>query len=223
MSDVTEVDDDVLEEIAAHDPDILCVALGNPKQERFIAAHRDRLGIPVMMGIGGSLDMLVGDRKRAPRWAQRVGAEWIFRAAQEPGRLGKRYAKDAVVFAPRVARYVWALRRHRHGPEVRVGGDDGAVEVSAGVPAIGAGAGSAHGASYAAAAARLAEGADLTVDLGAGVPRPRGLAEVVGLVRVARRHGRRIVERDVPPEARDELQALDLPSWLVDQSGLVRR
>ena len=78
----------------------MCVALGNPKQERFIKAHRDRLRVPVMIGVGGSLDMLVGERKRAPSWMQRTGTEWIARMVQEPRRLGRRYAHDLRVFGP---------------------------------------------------------------------------------------------------------------------------
>ena len=84
IPDPTTVDDAVLEAITAVDADILCVALGNPKQERFIKAHRERLGVPVMIGVGGSLDLLVGERRRAPRWMQRTGTEWIARLAQEP-------------------------------------------------------------------------------------------------------------------------------------------
>ena len=95
LRDVTEVDDDDIDRIRDFDPDILCVAFGNPKQERFIAAHRDRLRCPVMIGIGGSLDLLVGDKRRAPAWAQHGGAEWVYRALQEPGRLGRRYLHDA--------------------------------------------------------------------------------------------------------------------------------
>ena len=84
IPDPSSVDDRVLDDIAAVDADILCVAFGNPKQERFIEAHRDRLRVPVMIGVGGSLDMLVGERKRAPRWMQRTGTEWIARMVQEP-------------------------------------------------------------------------------------------------------------------------------------------
>ena len=75
--------------------DILFVALGNPKQERFIVRHRDRLRTPVMIGVGGSLDMMVGERKRAPGWVQRIGLEWVVRALQEPRRLGVRTSARA--------------------------------------------------------------------------------------------------------------------------------
>ncbi|MEZ5296356.1 MAG: WecB/TagA/CpsF family glycosyltransferase [Ilumatobacteraceae bacterium] len=100
IPDPTHVDDDVLASIAATGADVLLVALGNPKQERFITTHRERLGIPVSIGVGGSLDMLTGERRRAPQAVQRLGLEWVYRAAQEPQRLGRRYAHDIRVFSP---------------------------------------------------------------------------------------------------------------------------
>ena len=109
IPDVSATPDDVLQRLAEVDADILCVALGNPKQERFIRANRDRLRTPVMIGVGGTLDMIVGDKKRAPQWMQRSGLEWSFRALQEPQRLGKRYAHDARVFLPRLRSYLRRL------------------------------------------------------------------------------------------------------------------
>jgi N-acetylglucosaminyldiphosphoundecaprenol N-acetyl-beta-D-mannosaminyltransferase len=85
---------DILDRIHAVHPDILLVAFGNPKQEKWIWMHRKRLGVPVSMGVGGSFDMLVGDVVRAPRWIQRSGLEWAMRFAQEPSRLGPRYLRD---------------------------------------------------------------------------------------------------------------------------------
>lgn len=120
ISNPSQVDDEVIDDIRRVDPDILCVALGNPKQERFIAAHRDRLGCPVMVGIGGSLDMLVGDKRRAPRWVQSVGAEWIVRAAQEPARLGGRYLGDARSFVPLLARARRTSKKYQEGPSAHL-------------------------------------------------------------------------------------------------------
>ena len=102
---------EALDAIAAVDADVLCVALGNPKQERFIAASRGRLRTPVMIGIGGSLDLLVGVRRRAPQVVQRLALEWVYRAIQEPARLGPRYAKDIVVLGPTMARHILTARR----------------------------------------------------------------------------------------------------------------
>lgn len=99
------------------DADICCVAFGNPKQERFIARFGSSLGIPVMIGVGGTLDFLVGEQRRAPRWMQRTGLEWLHRASTDPRRLARRYARDAVVFLPRIGRDAVTTRwRRRDSP-----------------------------------------------------------------------------------------------------------
>jgi len=86
----------LLQEIERADPAILLVAFGNPKQEIWIHRHRDRLKVPVAIGIGGALDMIAGSLKRAPKWVQSLQLEWCFRLAQEPLRLLPRYVRDAV-------------------------------------------------------------------------------------------------------------------------------
>jgi N-acetylglucosaminyldiphosphoundecaprenol N-acetyl-beta-D-mannosaminyltransferase len=93
---------DILHRIHTAKPDILLVALGNPKQEKWIWMHRKRLGVPVAMGVGGSFEILVGDVRRAPRWIQRCGLEWVMRLVQEPSRLGPRYLRDFVGLAQRL-------------------------------------------------------------------------------------------------------------------------
>ncbi|MBX3199898.1 MAG: WecB/TagA/CpsF family glycosyltransferase [Labilithrix sp.] len=75
-------------------PDVLLVALGAPKQEKWIAENKDRLGVPVAIGVGGSFEMAAGMRRRAPRWLQRSGLEWLYRFSQEPRRLFQRYFVD---------------------------------------------------------------------------------------------------------------------------------
>lgn len=82
---------EVESEILAARPHILFVALGAPKQEYWIYEHLDRLGVPLAMGIGGSFEMVSGATRRAPRWVQAAGMEWLFRLALEPRRLWKRY------------------------------------------------------------------------------------------------------------------------------------
>ncbi|HKA09597.1 MAG TPA: WecB/TagA/CpsF family glycosyltransferase [Candidatus Dormibacteraeota bacterium] len=75
---------------------VLLVALGNPKQELWIARHRDRLpGIAVAVGVGCVFDILAGRVSRAPRWMQRGGLEWLYRLVNEPQRLAGRFARDA--------------------------------------------------------------------------------------------------------------------------------
>lgn len=106
----------VLAEIRAGRPDIVCVALGNPKQERWIERHGATVGAPVYVGVGGSLDFITGVTRRAPVWMQRSGLEWLHRAASEPRRLVGRYARDGRVFVPRVLAQAW--RGRRRGPAV---------------------------------------------------------------------------------------------------------
>ncbi len=93
---------DILGRIHAAKPDILLVALGNPKQEKWIWVHRKRLGVPVAMGVGGSFEILVGDVRRAPKFIQRCGLEWLMRLVQEPSRLGPRYMRDFLGLARRL-------------------------------------------------------------------------------------------------------------------------
>jgi N-acetylglucosaminyldiphosphoundecaprenol N-acetyl-beta-D-mannosaminyltransferase len=85
---------EMLERIQAAKPEILLVALGNPKQEKWIWMNRKRMGVPVAMGVGGSFEIIVGDMVRAPRWVQRCGLEWAMRLVQEPQRLWPRYLRD---------------------------------------------------------------------------------------------------------------------------------
>ncbi len=87
-------------------PDIICVALGHPKQERWIRAHGADLQIPVAIGVGGTLDFIANQRKRAPKWIGAIGFEWLYRLAQEPKRLARRYLDDFTVFIPTIARSI---------------------------------------------------------------------------------------------------------------------
>ena len=89
---------EIAERINAAAPDILFVALGNPKQELWMSRNAARLRVGAMIGIGGTFNFIAGKVKRAPRWMQRCGLEWIYRIAQEPGRLWKRYAYGLVKF-----------------------------------------------------------------------------------------------------------------------------
>jgi N-acetylglucosaminyldiphosphoundecaprenol N-acetyl-beta-D-mannosaminyltransferase len=72
-------------------PGFLFVALGAPRQDRWISEHLAQLNVPVSMGVGCVLDLLAGEVTRAPGWMQSAGLEWAFRLGQEPGRLWRRY------------------------------------------------------------------------------------------------------------------------------------
>lgn len=69
--------------------DILLCALGVPKQEKWLSRYRQDLQIPVMIGVGGTFDVMAGKAKRAPRWMQRAGLEWSYRLLRQPSRIGR--------------------------------------------------------------------------------------------------------------------------------------
>ncbi len=71
---------------------ILFVGIGCPKQEKWMAKHRDKLHC-VMIGVGAAFDFFSGQKKHAPVWMQRIGLEWLFRFCSDPKRLWKRYLK----------------------------------------------------------------------------------------------------------------------------------
>ena len=89
---------EIIERINAAKPDILFVALGNPKQELWMGRNKEKLDVGAMIGIGGTFNFLAGRVKRAPKWMQKSGLEWIYRIIQEPGRLWRRYAYGLVKF-----------------------------------------------------------------------------------------------------------------------------
>lgn len=107
---IDETDPSILAEIRLARPDILLVAFGNPKQEKWIARYGQHLHVPVMIGIGGTLDFISGTKKRAPIWMQRSGLEWIHRLAQDPGRLWRRYSQDMIVFSRLFVKQWWWMR-----------------------------------------------------------------------------------------------------------------
>jgi N-acetylglucosaminyldiphosphoundecaprenol N-acetyl-beta-D-mannosaminyltransferase len=86
----TDEDQKVIESIEASETDILFVGLGCPKQERWIAEHRDSLSC-VMVGVGAAFDFHAGSKAQAPAWMQVSGLEWLFRLCCEPRRLWRRY------------------------------------------------------------------------------------------------------------------------------------
>ncbi|MCG7408007.1 WecB/TagA/CpsF family glycosyltransferase [Paenibacillus sp. ACRRX] len=85
-------DDQVVEQISSLQPDILFVARGADTQEPWIAKYRDRLNCTVMMGVGGSFDVISGRSKRAPGWVQSMRIEWLYRLVKEPWRFTRMLA-----------------------------------------------------------------------------------------------------------------------------------
>jgi guanosine-3',5'-bis(diphosphate) 3'-pyrophosphohydrolase len=94
----------IVAQIAAARPDVLLVGMGMPRQEKWAWRHRHQLGAPVMIGVGGSFDVYGGVVKRAPKWLQRVGGEWLWRLMQDPRKIKK---------VRNLPRFVWRVLRER--------------------------------------------------------------------------------------------------------------
>lgn len=97
---------EILARITAARPDVLFVAYGAPKQDLWIAKHSAALGVPAMMGVGGSLDFLVGAQKRAPKWLQRLNLEWLYRLVIQPWRWRRQKALPRFVLAVLKEKYL---------------------------------------------------------------------------------------------------------------------
>jgi N-acetylglucosaminyldiphosphoundecaprenol N-acetyl-beta-D-mannosaminyltransferase len=74
------------------------VALGTPQKEIWIDEHAKQLKPQLIMGVGGSFDVIAGVKRRAPQWMQTIGMEWLWRLALEPRRMAKRYLIGNTVF-----------------------------------------------------------------------------------------------------------------------------
>ena len=98
MEDSYDADEMLVKEINGASPDILFIGFGNPKQEIWFQRNKHRLKVPVSIGIGGSYDFITGDTKRAPKWMQKSGLEWLYRVKEDPFRLWKRYLNDFLRF-----------------------------------------------------------------------------------------------------------------------------
>ena len=85
----TDDEPEIIAQIKNVKPDILLAALGSPKQEKWLAAHKSELKVPVSIGVGGTFDVMAGVVKRAPKWMQRAKLEWLYRAMLQPSRAGR--------------------------------------------------------------------------------------------------------------------------------------
>jgi N-acetylglucosaminyldiphosphoundecaprenol N-acetyl-beta-D-mannosaminyltransferase len=106
-------DDELIREIRDARPDYLFVGIPSPRKELWVAAHREELGVPFVMGVGGSFDVVAGRYRRAPGWVCSHGLEWLWRLGQEPRRLWKRYLIGNARFLTLLAREL--ARSWRHG------------------------------------------------------------------------------------------------------------
>ncbi len=102
-SPLPEADDEAVRRIRAAEADIVLVAYGAPKQDKWIDRNLTRTGASVAIGVGGSFDFVVGTQRRAPRWLQRLNLEWLYRLVREPRRWRRQLA---------LPRFVWRVIRN---------------------------------------------------------------------------------------------------------------
>jgi N-acetylglucosaminyldiphosphoundecaprenol N-acetyl-beta-D-mannosaminyltransferase len=96
-----------LERLREAQPDLVLVALGTPKQERWIYRHASDLAPALSIGVGASFDFITGDARRAPPQLSALGLEWLYRFVHEPRRLAYRYFWRDPKFLVIVARQLW--------------------------------------------------------------------------------------------------------------------
>jgi N-acetylglucosaminyldiphosphoundecaprenol N-acetyl-beta-D-mannosaminyltransferase len=106
----------IVAEISAFAPHMLFVGMPSPFKEVWCERHREALGVPVIMGVGGTFDVLTGYVRRAPRLFQRAGMEWFWRLAMEPRKMWKRYLVTNTEFLGLAARDIVRLRRAGRSP-----------------------------------------------------------------------------------------------------------
>lgn len=107
----TEADEpQIVSDMAASGADMMFVAFSSPKKEYWVHKYIDQIGIPFVMGVGGSFDVVAGVTDRAPTWMQEHGLEWFYRFIQEPGRLWKRYIIGNLKFVALTYKYKFAKK-----------------------------------------------------------------------------------------------------------------
>lgn len=195
---------EIAERIRIAAPDILLVAVGCPKQEYWISDYGMRLGIPLSLGIGASLDFIAGKQIRAPRWMQKTGLEWLWRMLGDPKRLVKRYARDMVAMV-QLGALQWRLTRR--------GGGRGApmAAVDAAEAAVLRWPGSVELVNLEAVPVPEADAATVLLDLG-GVEYmdSAGIGLLAQQARDARRRGAKFALVAASPVVRDILERMQL-------------
>ena len=87
----SEEEEEILENIKELKPDMILLAFGAPKEEKWLKQHLKKLDIPIGVGVGAGIDFAAGEQIRAPQWIRKLGVEWLFRLLTQPKRLWKRY------------------------------------------------------------------------------------------------------------------------------------
>ncbi|MDF2882331.1 MAG: tagA [Clostridiaceae bacterium] len=98
--------EDLISEINNKKPYAIFVAMGSPRQERFIIKYMDKLSCSIFMGVGGSFDVFAGELRRAPRWMIKLGLEWLYRVSMEPWRIKRLGSIPKFILKVIVSKYI---------------------------------------------------------------------------------------------------------------------
>ena len=93
-----EENNTVLQQLINSKPDVLFMALGNPRQELWLDKYREQIGAKLNIGVGAVFDFFTGHKRRSPKFFQNLALEWAWRLFQEPRRLAKRYLVQGIPF-----------------------------------------------------------------------------------------------------------------------------
>ena len=114
VNGVGEKDDVLIRKINTVTPDVLLVGVGAPKQDLWISKNLKDLKAGVAIGVGGTIDFIAGEQKRAPVSVRRVGLEWFWRLVLQPFRI-KRIINAIVLFPFYVSLYKLRMVKSTHG------------------------------------------------------------------------------------------------------------
>jgi N-acetylglucosaminyldiphosphoundecaprenol N-acetyl-beta-D-mannosaminyltransferase len=106
----------IVEDIRSRAPHLLFVGMPSPFKETWCERNRQRLDVPLIMGVGGSFDVLAGAVQRAPRWMQAAGMEWSWRLLMEPRKMWRRYLTTNAAFVWLASREIVSRRWRRMEP-----------------------------------------------------------------------------------------------------------
>jgi N-acetylglucosaminyldiphosphoundecaprenol N-acetyl-beta-D-mannosaminyltransferase len=98
FENIEEENNSVLQQITEAKPDVLFLALGNPRQELWLHKYKDLIGAKINIGVGAVFDFYSGNKKRSPSFFQKISLEWAWRLVHEPKRLSKRYLVNGIPF-----------------------------------------------------------------------------------------------------------------------------
>lgn len=108
----TDEEEDLFLKVNEARPHIMWIGLSTPKQEKFMAQYIDRLGVPLLVGVGAAFDFHTGRIQDSPAWVKRTGMQWLHRLLQDPKRLWKRYLRNNPAFLWKIALQLSGLQKY---------------------------------------------------------------------------------------------------------------